>query len=277
MLIIDPKKIENIIRDVAHNIVLPHWQHLGHGDISQKTGPDDLVTIADQAAEKELIAQISSLYPQSRFVGEEVCEIEPERMQLFTTENPIWVIDPIDGTMAFSKGEAQFDIMVALLQNRQLLAGFIYSPVKDDLYMGEKGGGVTRVFEKESTQLKRHEDIISLKETQAIIGKKFFSDEERNRILSHEAEFKKMLSTISAGHDYARLLRGEADATIYSKNMPWDHMPGLALASELGFVFEKQNGDAYMPDHNATSVWNGGLIVAPNKELLSQIQNLLFR
>jgi fructose-1,6-bisphosphatase/inositol monophosphatase family enzyme len=59
--------------------------------------------------------------------------------------------------------------------------------------------------------------------------------------------------------------------------MPWDHMPGLALATELGFVFEKQNGESYLPDKGIAPAWNGGLIVAPNKELLSQIQNLLFK
>ena len=51
---INPHKVSQIIRDVAHDKITPRFRQLGDGDIRSKSSPSDLVTIADEEAEIEL-------------------------------------------------------------------------------------------------------------------------------------------------------------------------------------------------------------------------------
>lgn len=266
----NPDTISQFIRDVAKEEVLPRWQHLQASDIAEKTGPDDVVTVADKAAEKALSARLKDAFPQSAIVGEEGAEADKSVMGLLQSDQPVWIIDPIDGTMAFSKGSPQFDIMLALVQKGELLAGWIYAPVDDDLYVGEKGAGVYRQLKQASKEkVQPFNTNPPLNALTGILGKKYFSDEQREDLKKHMNVFKGIINTICAGHDYARFARGEAQFAIYNKNMPWDHVPGLMMASELGFEYAKRDGSPYMP-------WDttGGLLVTP-KGMQEEIRRLL--
>lgn len=269
-MIIDIDKIANFIRAVAQEEVLPRWRNLTEGDVTEKTGPDDLVTVADKACEVALSKLLLGAYPGSAIVGEEAAETNPHIMDLFESDAPLWVIDPIDGTMGFSQGSENFDIMVALVQHRKLLAAWIYAPVTGDFYMGESGAGVARVFENNTTRLPPIAPK-PLNELTGILGKKMFDEDQRKHILSAEKHFKKIIHTVCAGHDYARILRGEAQFAVYNKIMPWDHLPGLMLAAELGHAYAKWDGSPYQPGDT-----KGGLLVSPGPASWQKVRDILF-
>jgi fructose-1,6-bisphosphatase/inositol monophosphatase family enzyme len=96
------------------------------------------------------------------------------------------------------------------------------------------------------------------------------SDARRAAIKSRGDAFGALQNVSCAGLDYPRLLEGSAHFAIYNKSEPWDHLPGLALASELGFVFSKHDGSAYKPGDNA-----GGLVIAPSAHVAQDIRRLL--
>ncbi len=267
---LDIYKIADAIRDVAATEILPRWRNLAAGDIQEKTGPQDLVTVADQAAEKALSAKLLALHPATVVVGEEGVEADPTKMDLFKQNQPIWVIDPIDGTMAFANGKPEYDVMLALAQNNTLLAGWIYSPVEDDLYIGTPEHGAMRIHKKGATQKLSAPTLNALKDYTGILGNKLLSKEHRDFVKSQEPRFKKIHSSISAGHDYAMLLRGEAQFAVYGKCMPWDHLPGLTMLSCLGFVYCKHDGSPYVPGDVT-----GGLIIAPNQKALGEIRAIV--
>ncbi|MDX1922503.1 MAG: inositol monophosphatase [Alphaproteobacteria bacterium] len=267
---IDIDKVASAIRDVAATEILPRWRNLAAGDIQEKTGPQDLVTIADQAAEKALSAKLLSLYPETVVVGEEGVEADPSKMDLFKQNQPIWVIDPIDGTMAFAGGKPEFDVMLALTQNHSLDAGWIYSPVQDDMYFATREHGAMRIHKKAQAQKLSAPTIHGIKNYTGILGNKLLSKEHRDFVKSQEPKFTKIYSSISAGHDYAMLMRGEAQFAVYGKCMPWDHLPGLTMLSCLGFVYCKHDGSAYVPGDTT-----GGLIIAPNKSALDEIRAIV--
>src|SRR5690606_6840874 len=108
--------VARAVADVAAAEVMPRWRNLGAGDIAHKTGPDDLVTVADKAAEFALTARLAALLPGSTVVGEEAVAADPTVMQRLSEPGPVWVIDPIDGTAAFATGEPNFTLMVALVE-----------------------------------------------------------------------------------------------------------------------------------------------------------------
>jgi fructose-1,6-bisphosphatase/inositol monophosphatase family enzyme len=271
MIKINVEQVAGFIREVAQEEVLPRWRNLAEGDISEKNGPDDVVTIADKESEKALSRRLLAAYPQSMIVGEEGAAADESIMERLSGDQPVWIIDPIDGTMAFSKGRPYFDIMLALVQNGEILAGWIYAPVDDDFYMGEKGGGVMRQSVGQPAQklppVYMPENIESMT---GIMGKKFFTDEEHQTLKNRCGVFKNMINTLCAGHDYARLLRGEAHFSVYNKCMPWDHVPGLALVSELGFAFSRHDRSPYMPWHTS-----GGILVTPKSAAQDKIRTAL--
>jgi fructose-1,6-bisphosphatase/inositol monophosphatase family enzyme len=182
----------------------------------------------------------------------------------------VWVIDPIDGTSAFAKGDPDFAVMVALIQGEELLAGWILAPVTGEIHMTERGAGVWRDDGGKSVRLERPRTPTELNGLVGLLGRRAMTDARRAQINSRAGEFAALRDVSCAGIDYPRLLTGEAHFAVYNKSEPWDHLPGLAMAQELGFVFSKHDGSRYRPGDNT-----GGLIVAPNDEVSRAIRRLL--
>jgi fructose-1,6-bisphosphatase/inositol monophosphatase family enzyme len=266
----DIRQVETIIREVAQTHVIPHWRNLKASDISTKTGPTDIVTIADRACEKALCERLTAAYPGTHVVGEESVSANADKLKLFESGELVWVIDPIDGTTAFSEGREEFDVMLALVKGTELLAGWIYAPIRNIFFLGEKGGGVEKMEDGQSLRLPPVADL-PLKELTGILGRKSFAEMERNRLKAQEISFKGLINSVCAGHDYSRLLGGGAQFAAYAASKPWDHLPGLALAQELGFAFAKHDGRDYMDRLD----WQGGILVTPQAQW-KDIQRVLF-
>jgi myo-inositol-1(or 4)-monophosphatase len=107
---------------------------LEHLQISMK-GPADFVTSADVRTESLLIEELTRVRPGYGFLAEESGAIEGK------DKSHRFIIDPIDGTTNFMHGVPHFAISVGLEREGQLVAGVIYNPVTDDLFVAEKNHG----------------------------------------------------------------------------------------------------------------------------------------
>ena len=272
MINVDLERVAAIMRRVATAEAMPHWRHLGAGDIVEKNGPDDLVTVADRAMEVALSRELEQLLPGSCVVGEEGVAAEPKVLEMFEKDAPIWVIDPIDGTSAFAKGDPEFAVMVALVQAQQPVAGWILAPVTGDLVCGQRGEGVWHA-PREGVALERvprPARVPSLAQMHGITGRRLMTPERQARIAAAASRFASIAPAICAGIEYPKIARGAAHFALYNKSEPWDHLPGLALAIEQGFHFARHDGTPYRPADNT-----GGLLVAPDRESWGQIHALL--
>ena len=74
-------------------------------DVSQKA-PGDWVTRFDREVEEDLQEALQQALPQGRFIGEE------SGGEL--TDEPTWLVDPIDGTANFARGYKQYEVSIAL-------------------------------------------------------------------------------------------------------------------------------------------------------------------
>ena len=98
-------------------------------------GPGDFVTAADKRAEKTLFEELSKARPGYGFVMEEGGIVEgPDKSHT-------WHVDPLDGTTNFLHGIPIFGISVALEREGQLIAGIVYNPAIDDMFVAERGQG----------------------------------------------------------------------------------------------------------------------------------------
>lgn len=103
-----------------------------------KSSPADLVTATDQKVEKMLISFIKEKYPSHSFIGEESVAAG-ERSVL--TDNPTWIIDPIDGTTNFVHRFPFVAVSIGFVVNKEMEFGVVYSCVEDKMYTGRKGRG----------------------------------------------------------------------------------------------------------------------------------------
>ena len=98
-------------------------------------GPGDFVSAADRKAEKTLYEELAKARPGYGFVMEELGTVEG------TDKSHVWYIDPLDGTTNFLHGLPIFAISIALAREGQIVAGLVYNPITDDMYVAEKGQG----------------------------------------------------------------------------------------------------------------------------------------
>lgn len=248
-----------VLDEVSALEVMPRWRNLGQGDVAEKTGPDDLVTIADQRAEEALAQRLARLLPGSNVIGEEAISADPTVRRLFREPQPLWVIDPIDGTSAFAAGEPDFTIMVALVEEGRLAAGWILAPAEGWLVCGGPDlGARQRGGDGTMQSLPRPAMPDSIGSMIGLLGKRNITPERRAELEARARHFRALDGVTYAGIDYARLARGEAQFAVYNKTEPWDHLPGLAVVSGQGFHYARHDGSPYRPGDNT-----GGLLVTP--------------
>jgi myo-inositol-1(or 4)-monophosphatase len=114
-------------------------------NISQKYSSHDLVTEVDKGAEKLIRNLIGTHFPQHHFLGEEGVEPGPEASSRaiagFAEAEYLWIVDPIDGTTNFIHGFPFFSISIALAYKGDVIVGVVYDPIRDELFVAEKGKG----------------------------------------------------------------------------------------------------------------------------------------
>ncbi|MGY3237787.1 myo-inositol-1(or 4)-monophosphatase [Bradyrhizobium sp. USDA 4448] len=106
-----------------------------HLQVSLK-GPANFVTLADKRAEEILYQDLSKARPGYGFIGEEGGTREG------SDKSHTWIVDPLDGTTNFLHGIPQFAISIGLVREGTIIAGVIYNPANDELYIAERGKGV---------------------------------------------------------------------------------------------------------------------------------------
>lgn len=96
------------------------------------------MTTADTETEKRLTNELTALLPGSLVVGEEAAFKDPAVLDYLKEDKPVWVIDPIDGTMNFAYGRSEIGVVVALVYQGETIAGWLFNPVYKIMIMGEK-------------------------------------------------------------------------------------------------------------------------------------------
>ena len=105
-----------------------------HLQVSLK-GPANFVTLADKRAEEMLYTDLAKARPGYGFIGEEGGTREG------ADKSHTWIVDPLDGTTNFLHGIPQFAISIGLPREGTVIAGVIYNPANDELYIAERGKG----------------------------------------------------------------------------------------------------------------------------------------
>ncbi|ARX87515.1 inositol monophosphatase [Streptomyces alboflavus] len=135
--------VERVVREAAAAEITPRFRQLAEDDVVQKSGPHDLVTVADRLAEEHLTRELTALLPGSVVVGEEAVHADPARYDAIAGDAPVWIVDPVDGTRQFVHGDPGFCTLVALALDGVVLASWTYAPALDEFATAVRGKGAT--------------------------------------------------------------------------------------------------------------------------------------
>ena len=265
-------EISGLIRAVARAQILPRFGRLAAGDVAEKA-PGDLVTVADRAAEEALTARLTALLPGSRVVGEEAVAADPSVLRALDGPEPVWIVDPIDGTENFVNGSPRFSTLVALAQAGQLLASWTYIPVFGTMATASAGDGAfvdgrrvrVRTPERESAAGRasvngsgnhsgksngnrgggsdgrpdlRHLDVV-------VSQPKWWTPQERTRVNALAGHQVALSYLDTSGIEYIELASGRRSAMVLTWELPWDHAAGLLLHAEAGGVATTADGSPF--------------------------------
>ncbi|MEQ1758835.1 MAG: inositol monophosphatase [Vicinamibacterales bacterium] len=234
-----------LLVEVGRNLILPRFRHLRPDEIERKhtlTDPDDIVTAVDRQAEEHLTKELLSLVPGTAVIGEEAVHSEPAILGSLASDDPVWLLDPIDGTRNFASGDDGFGIMLAYVAHGETLAAWVVLPARDEIYVAEAGSGARR--NGQAMRVPTPEGRIA----RGAIHPRYMPVETR---LSAERQatgrFQRCPDTRSAAVEYTQILAGTREFAVYYRLLPWDHAAPALLLVEGGGVVVHLDGRPYTP------------------------------
>jgi len=265
--------VAQIMRVTADEVIMPRYKALGEGDIREKTGPKDLVTIADLESEHRMTPLLQDLLPGSLVIGEEATSDDPEIFRLLDGDGPVWIVDPVDGTSNFAKGGRHFCVMVGLVVGGETVLGVILDPLGECWISAERGGGAWRQsYDGSVAERLSVLPPAPVNEMRGALNFRFLDsplkEEMRDRANDALGDHFRLGC---AGHEYLHMVTGEAHFAMYIKKMPWDHVPGCLIHSETGGHQARFDGQPYQA-HDMT----GGILAAPDQASWQALHKVLF-
>lgn len=254
---VDTGRLAEILREAAAVEILPRFRRLDAGDIRQKTSATDLVTEADEHAERFIRDRVAALAPDALFVGEESVAANPGLLDALDKADLAVVVDPVDGTANFAAGLPLFAVMASVVSHGEAVAGLIYDPMGDDWFVAEKGGGAW--FRRPDGREDRLHVAapVPLADMVGSVSMAFMPRDHRAQIFANLDKIRIPANYRVAGHDYRLLSGGNTHFAVFNKLMPWDHLAGTLIVQEAGGYAARFDGSAYLPHHR-----DGGLLLA---------------
>ena len=194
--------------------------------VSRK-GPGNFVSAADRKAEQTLREALERARPGYGLVMEESGIVEG------SDKSHRWHIDPLDGTTNFLHGLPQFCISVGLEREGQVVAGVIYDPIKDEMFIGEKGKGAFLNNRRIRVSARR-----DLADALVACGVPHIGRGNHPQFLREIATVMPVVAAVrrlgSAALDLAYVACGRADIYWERSLHTWDLAAGILLVREAG-------------------------------------------
>jgi len=265
MPLIDIDRVSAIVREVGQRVVLPRWRNLGERDVVEKSGPGDLVTVADKAAEEALTPALSALVAGSVVVGEEAVHADPTRRGLFDGDGPVWVIDPIDGTRSFICGLPVWGTLIGLMRSGEPAMGLMNQPYTGEMFIGDGGRawlkGPRGRSDLQASQCKTLSDAYLM-----TTDPRLFRDGDSPAYARVESAVR-LARYGTDCYAYAMLASGQVDLVIETGLKPYDIVALIPIIEGAGGVVTTWEG--------ASAKDGGRIVAAATPELHEQALKLL--
>lgn len=268
---LDIEKLATSLRDASIAEIMPRFRRLDAGMVRQKSSAVDLVTEADEAAEKHIQASLAQFAPEALFVGEEAATADPTLIEQMNEAPLSVVIDPIDGTSNYAYGLPLFGVMAAVVSKGETVAAIIYDPLGDDWVIAEKGAGAWLKRPDGASARLKSSDPVALSEMRGVASTSALPKASRPVIMANLTKVKSFGAYRCAAQEYRTMAAGHWHFMMYNKILPWDHLAGVLIVKESGAYVRRFDGSDYLPSH-----LSGGLLVASDKDSWDALRSEVF-
>lgn len=228
-----------LLREVSRKAILPYYQKLAEHEITAKAA-DDVVTVADNLSEELLTEGLAKILDLP-VVGEEASHADASVQDRLAGD--CWIVDPLDGTRNFAKGQPPFGILIARASGGVAQSGWIYDVLTDRLCVAHSRKGAFVNGEKITARGTGREMPV------AAISLIFMDPTRREAVKAAiEGHYHQVDVPYCAAEQYPRLALGVNDVSIFERTLAWDHAAGVLWLNEAGGKAARPDGSPYRVD-----------------------------
>uniref|UniRef100_A0A673AT00 Inositol-1-monophosphatase n=1 Tax=Sphaeramia orbicularis TaxID=375764 RepID=A0A673AT00_9TELE len=192
-------------------------------DVMTKSSTVDLVTQTDQRVEHLIIQSVKKKFPTHRFIGEESVAAGEACV---LTDDPTWIIDPIDGTTNFVHSFPFVAVSIGFSVDKKIQFGVVYSCLEDKMFTAR------RVSDQEGQR--------------SIIATEFGSNRETETVEKIFSSLRNILNipgcVLSAAVNMCLVASGCVEAYYEVGVHVWDVAAGSVIVEEAGGVLMDVEG-----------------------------------
>lgn len=201
---------------------------------TKEKGFNDVVTVADVRSESIITARINEMFPNDKIISEEAGECKSGDNEYS------WAIDPVDGTLNYSRGMSLYCVSIGYMKDNKPYGGAVYIPELDELYFGEKGKGAycngKRISVSKVTDISKALTLMDFTNREP-----FLSDSFNNAYCDCMNKMVNVEKIFSGAISLCYIASGKVDAYIGGYGYIWDICAGSLLIEEAGGKFTGVN------------------------------------
>lgn len=266
----DEEALVAIVREAAKAEILPRFQRLTDGQVDTKSGPQDLVTEADLAAERAITAAIRARFSDALVVGEEAVAADPALRAQIDNAPLAFIIDPVDGTWNFAHGLPLFGVILAATRHGAPIFGLLHDPIMDDwIIAGEESPARMVHADGRSTEVRVSEGGAP-EDLGGFMHFNLLPADQQVALAPLHAQIARTYSLRCSCHEYRVLARGSVDFCMSGMLNPWDHAAGVFIVQRAGGVPRMLDGRTY-----STAITRGHLLVAATEDSWQGLRDMI--
>ena len=228
---IDQPLLDRLIRDTGQEELLPRFSRV----TASFKNDGSIVTEADVIVQERLSGALLDLYPGSVVLGEEMAEGEQRRC--LSAGQPLWCLDPLDGTSNFSSGIPYYSISLALIESGRVVLGVVYDPMRDELFYADlNSGAMLNGVPIAALDDPGRVSQSDLKQSIALVDFKRLDPTLATRLVT-SPPYKSQRSFGSVALDWCWLAASRVQVYLHGRSNIWDYAAG-------NFIFQQAGGSS---------------------------------
>ncbi len=217
-------QLQQLLISAAREELVPRFTQVLRHDKADGS----FVTEADLAMQQRIQRALQQQWPDYAFLGEEMTEAEQLAL-LQNSSQPLWCLDPLDGTSNFAAHIPFFSVSLALIVKGEVVLGIIYDPMRNECFSAVKGQGASL----NGQPLGQRQLHSPLAKATALVDLKRLPTALQTRLIQ-QTPYSSQRSFGSVALDWCWIAAGRCHLYLHGKQRLWDYAAGQLILHESG-------------------------------------------
>jgi myo-inositol-1(or 4)-monophosphatase len=226
------KKIRDVVIPVAREELIPRFARVTR----EHKADGSFLTEADLVMQQGIADELKKLWPETVFLGEEMSA--EEQTSLLSATDPVWCLDPLDGTSNFAAGIPYFSVSLALIEAGEVTQALVYDPIRDECFTANQEQGA-RLNDQ---PLELANAGVNLRHATALIDFKRLDAELATRLVT-QIPYASQRSFGSVALDWCWLAAGRCHIYLHGRSHIWDYAAGNFILNKAGGFSSTLDGE----------------------------------